>query len=40
MIVFVARKDGTVETPRIRKALTDIQYGRAEDTYRWMQRVV
>ncbi len=27
-------------TMRIRKALTDIQYGRAEDTYGWMQRVV
>ena len=27
-------------TMGIRKTLTDIQYGRAEDTYGWMQRVV
>ncbi len=27
-------------TMRIRKALTDIQYGRSEDTYGWMQQVV
>ena len=27
-------------TMRIRKALTDIQYGRAEDRYGWMERVV
>jgi branched-chain amino acid aminotransferase len=27
-------------TMRIRQALVDIQYGRAEDTHHWMRRLV
>ncbi|GAB2881126.1 branched-chain amino acid aminotransferase [Nocardioides pacificus] len=32
--------DGGEVTMRIRQALVDIQYGRAEDTFGWMHRVV
>ena len=40
-------REGTVPAPasteltmRLRSALVDIQYGRAEDTFGWMHRVV
>lgn len=31
---------GTELTMKIRQALVDIQYGRAEDTFGWMHRIV
>ena len=32
-------EDAGPVTKRIRQALVDIQYGRAEDTHAWMHRV-
>ena len=38
--VAAASEDGGEVTTRIRQALVDIQYGRAEDTFGWMRKVV
>ena len=37
--VGTGEENGTV-TKQVRQALVDIQYGRAEDTFGWMHRVV